>query len=51
MKCFRTLEPNTLIFSVEENERCFCSAKASHIFSTKNIGMFEILTFEISTPR
>ena len=24
-----------------------CTAKASHIFSTKNIGIFEILTFEI----
>ena len=27
--------------------RSFCSAKASHIFSTKNIGIFQILTFEI----
>ena len=26
--------------------RSFCSAKASHIFSTKNIGIFERLTFE-----
>ena len=28
---------------------CYCTAKASHIFSTKNIGIFEILTFEILT--
>ena len=28
-----------------------CTAKASHIFSTKNIGIFEMLTFEILTPR
>ena len=27
------------------------TAKASQIFSTKNIGMFEILTFEILTKR
>ena len=32
-----------------KNERSFCSAKASHIFSTKNIGIFEILKFEILT--
>ena len=27
--------------------RSFCTVKASHIYSTKNIGIFEILTFEI----
>ena len=27
------------------------TAKASHIFSTKNIGIFEILMFEILTKR
>ena len=27
--------------------RSFCTAKASHIFSTKNIGKFQILKFEI----
>ena len=37
----------TLIFSVEKNEGSFCNA--SHIFSTKNIGIFEIFTFEILT--
>ena len=30
---------------------CILNAKASHIFSTKNIGVFEILTFEILTKR
>ena len=29
----------------------FAIAKASHIFSTKNIGVFKILTFEILTKR
>ena len=28
-----------------------CTAKASHIFSTKNNGVFEIFTFEILTKR
>ena len=27
--------------------KAFCIAKASHIFSEKNIGKFQILTFEI----
>ena len=40
IKHFATLYPNTLIFS---------AAKAFHIFSTKNIGIFQILTFEILT--
>ena len=47
IKCFKTLLPNILIFFVEKNERSFCTAKASHIFSTKNTGIFEILIFEI----
>ena len=51
VKCFTTIQPNTLIFFVEKNERSFCNAKASHIFSTKNIGIYEILTFEILTKR
>ena len=51
VKCFTTLSPNTLKFFVEKNEKSFCIAKASHIFSTKNIGIFEILTFEILTIR
>ena len=51
LKCFTTLQPNTLKFFVDKNERSFCTAKASHIFSTKNIGKFKILTFEILTKR
>ena len=48
VKCFMTLLPNTLIFFVEKMRE---AAKASHIFSTKNIGKFKILTFEILTKR
>ena len=36
VKCFMTLKPNTLVFFVEKMR------EASHIFSTKNIGIFEI---------
>ena len=46
-----TLLPNTLIFFVEKMREAFALQKASHIFSTKNIGIFEILTFEILTSR
>ena len=51
VKYFMTLLPNTLIFFIENNERCFCNAKASHIFSIKNIDLFQILIFEILTKR
>ena len=51
VKCFTALFPNTLIFFVEKNERSFCTAKASYIFSTKNIGVFEIYKFEFLTKR
>ena len=51
VKCFTTLQPNTLKFFVQNNERSFCSAKAPHVFSAKNIGIFEILTFEILKKR
>ena len=34
-----------------KNERSFCTAKASHIFSTKNTGVYEICFFEILTKR
>ena len=44
-KSFTTLLPNTLIPFVEKNE----TAKASQIFSTNKIGVFQILTFEILT--
>ena len=38
---------NTLLFFVEK----MCSAKDSHIFSTKNNSVFVILMFEILTKR
>ena len=34
-----------------ENESSFCNAEAFHTSSTKNIGVFQILTFEILTKR
>ena len=37
-----------LIFSVEKLREA-CTAKASHNFSTKNIGVLQILLFEILT--
>ena len=46
VKCFTTLLPNVLIYFLEK-----LSAKASHIFSTKNIGLSQILMFEILTKR
>ena len=47
IKCFTTSLPNTLIFFVEKMREAFALQKPSHIFSTKNIGKFQILTFEI----
>ena len=44
VKCFTTLKPNTLIFLVERKRNC---KSFSHFFSTKNIGIFKILAFEI----
>ena len=41
---------NTLPVFVEKNVRVFCNAK-SHIFPTKNEGVFVIFTFEILTKR
>ena len=41
---------NTEIF-VEKMREAFAMQKASHIFSTKNIAVFEILLFEILTKR
>ena len=43
VKLFTTLLPNTLIVFVEKMRIAF------HIFSTKNIGLLEILMFEILT--
>ena len=42
-KCFTTLQPNTLIFFVEKMREAF-AVKASLIFSTKNIDIFEKFT-------
>ena len=40
------------IFFVEKmTAKAFCTAKASHIFSTKNISTFELLTFKILMSR
>ena len=52
VKCFTTLLPNTLIFFVEKMREAFAlqkllKCKSFLHFSTKNIGIFEILTFEI----
>ena len=33
----------------EKLREAFCIAKSSHTFSAKNIGVFQILTFEILT--
>ena len=46
VKCFTSLKPNTLIFFVQKMRE---AAKASNIFSTKNIGVFEIYKFKILT--
>ena len=42
VKCFTTLLLNILILLVEKMREAL--AKASHIFSTKNIGIFHMLT-------
>ena len=42
---------NTLLLFVEKNVRILCSAKDSHIFSTKNNSVFVIFMFEILTSR
>ena len=51
VKCFTSIQPKTLIFFVKKMREAFAMQNASHIFSTKNIGIFEILTFEILTSR
>ena len=45
VECFMTFLPNTLKFFVEKMR------EASHIFSTKNIGVFQTLTLEILMKR
>ena len=47
VKCFTTSVPNTLIFFVEKMREAFALQKLLTFFSTKNIGIFEMLTFEI----
>ena len=49
VKCFKTLLPNTLIFYVEKMREAFALQKLLTFFQTKNICIFEILTFEILT--
>ena len=51
VKYFATSLPNTLIFLVGKIRKALALQKPPHFFSTKNIGIFEILTFEILTSR
>ena len=51
IKCFTTLLPNTLIFFVEKMREAFALQKLLTFFQQKNIGIFQILTFEILTKR
>ena len=50
-KCFASFITKYTDIFCGKNEKSFCTAKAFHIFSTKNTGIFEILTFEILTKR
>ena len=49
VKCFTTLLPNTLIFLLKKMREAFAMQKLLAFFSTKNIGIFQILMFEILT--
>ena len=49
VKCFVTLQPTTLKFLVDKIREGFALQKLLTFFSTKNIGVFEKLTFEILT--
>ena len=51
VKCFTTLQPNTLKFFVEKMREAFALQKRLTFFQKKNIGIFEILVFEILTNR
>ena len=51
VKYFTTLLLNTLIFFVEKMREAFALQKLFTFFFIKNIGIFEILTFEILTSR
>ena len=50
VECFMTLSPNILIFFVEKMREAFALQKLLTFFN-KNIGLFQILTFEILTKR
>ena len=50
VKCFWTLLPNILKFLLKKCEKLLHCKSFSHFFN-KNIGIFEILTFEILTSR
>ena len=49
VKCFTTLLPNTLIFFVEKMREAFAVQNLLTFFSIKNIGLFQVLMFEILT--
>ena len=51
VKCFATLLPNTLNFFVEKIRKAFALQKLLTFFQQNNIGIFEILMFEILTKR
>ena len=51
VKYMLTKLSNTLLFFCWKNVRIFCSAKDSHIFSTKNNSVFVIFMFENLTKR
>ena len=45
VNCISTSKANTLLFFDEKNVRILCTAKDSHIFSTKNNSVFVIFMF------
>ena len=51
VKYMLTTFSNPLLFFVEKNVRILCTAKDSHIFSTKNNSEFAVFKFEILTKR
>ena len=51
VKCFMTLLSNTPKFFVEKMREAFALQKLLTFFQQKNIGIFEILMFEILTKR
>ena len=51
VKCFVSLLPNTLKFYIERMREAFALQKLLTFFQQKNIGVYEILKFEILTKR